>query len=197
MKNKLAQQIAFDVAVVIFGGMLIYASYQFLTGEAGPIDLIFRHLWHTVVLGVLVYGFLLLRLRSRILRPLDLLFFHAGEMSRGVFKQCDYPETKNEIDQITSTMNSMAKQLNTVQNASWQDYANVIERHLNGLRGRDGLSPDVRSELMQIRDCLRKMELAFVGIKEAPAPVIQSYGKVQQNSAAARVSPPPAMKTTA
>lgn len=182
MKNKLAQQIALDVAVVIFGGMLVYAAYQFMTGEAGPFELFFRHLWHTVVLAVLVYGFLLLRLRSRVLKPLDLLYFHATEMSRGIFEKCTYPETHNEIDQITTTMNNMAKQLNVVKNASWQDYAEVIERHLSGLRGRETLSADVREELMQIRDCLRKMEIAFVGIKEAPISVIQTYGKVPGKS---------------
>jgi len=194
MRNKLAQQIALDVAFVILGGMLVYASYQFLTGEEGPIELFFQHLWHTVVLAVLVYGFLLLRLRSRVLRPLDLLYYHARDMSRGVFEKYPYPETHNEIDHVTSTMNAVANHLNTIKNASWKDYADTIECQLDGLRQRQALPSDVREELTEIRDGLRKMELTIVGFREAPAPVIKSYGSVHENPRVQRTIPNQAAK---
>lgn len=169
MKKTLGQQLAFNLAIAICGGVFMHAFYLILTGEKEPLSLLFQDLTQALGLGLLVYGFLLLHLRSCLLKPLDMLHSHARDMSRGVFYQCDYLKTKNQIDQITSAMNSMARHLNKMKNAAWTDYAEVIKHHLTGRKNRDILPPDVQNELMQIGDCLGRMEAAMpVSMKRPP-----------------------------
>ena len=76
MKGKLTRQITLQVALVLFGAMLVYAVFQYVAGEARPAILFFRHLWHTVILGLLVYLVLLWRLRSLVFGALEKILLH-------------------------------------------------------------------------------------------------------------------------
>lgn len=166
MKNRIARQLTFKVALVIFGGMLVYAAFQYLSGQAGPVELLFRHLWHTVVLGVLIYVFLMLWLRTALLKPINQIVVHANRLSQGVFQRWNYSKSRNEIDQVTAMMNRMADHLNLIKQTSWRKYAETIESHLESLRGREDLPLQVQSELADIRDSLRKMDVAIMGFAE-------------------------------
>lgn len=177
MKNKLARQITIEVALVIFGGMLVCAAFQHLTGEAGPVELIFRHLWHSVVLGILVYGFLLFRLRSLVLFPLNQLFYHAHDMAKGVFQHEPYQQTHNEIDEVTSMMNRMAEHMKELRETDWKDHADAIELHLEQLREIPELPMEAREELEEVRDSLQKLDVSIMRFVEAPGQAVEVYGK--------------------
>lgn len=166
MKGTLARQITYQVALVIFGAMLVYAGFQYFSGDTQPAALFLKHLWHTAVLGGLIYIVLLWRLRALLMRPLEQVFFHGYEMSQGRFKRQDYPRTGNEIDHVTAIMNQIAGHLELAQGASWKEHADAIERHIEILRNREDLPVDVRSGLLSTRDHLRKMQAAALELAE-------------------------------
>ena len=167
MKNRLARQLTFKVAACILGGMLIYAAFQYLSGQGGPVELIFRHVWHTAVLGGLIYVFLILWLRSALLKPINQIAAHANQLSKGVFQRWNYTKSRNEIDQVTSMMNRLADHLNAIRRTPWRKYAETIESHLESLRDREDLSLQVHGELVDIRDSLLKMDVAIMGFVES------------------------------
>ena len=167
MKSKLARQITLEVAAVILGVMLIYAVFQFLVGEAHPVTLLFRHLWHTVVLGTLVYLMLIWRFQALFLRPLRNVFSHGNEMSKGTFRRREYSKTHNELDQLTGMMNLIAAHLQFVQQTPWSEYADSVEKHLELLRARDDLPMGAYADLGGMRDNLRNMEVAIMQFLES------------------------------
>jgi len=169
MKSTLTRQITIQVALVIFAAMLVYAIFQYLAGEVHPVTLLLRHLWHTIVLGIMIYAFLLWRLRTLVFRPLQAIFFHGYEMSKGEFRSREYPKTHNEMDQVSGMMNLIAEHLAVIRQTSWKGHADSIERHLESLRARQGLPMDVHDDLAAIRDSLRKMEAAVMRFVEIPA----------------------------
>jgi len=175
MKNRLARQLTFKVGIVILGGMLVYAVFQYLAGEAGPLELFIRHLWHTVILGLLIYGFLLLWLRSTFLRPVKQIVAHANRLSQGDFRRWKYSKSSNEIDQVTAVMNRMAEHLNFIKQTSWRKYAETIELHLQSLHERGDLPLQVQGELTDIRDSLHKMDVAILGFVENLADPVDQW----------------------
>ena len=167
MKTKLTRQITIEVALVVFGGMLIYAIFQYYAGEAIAIDLFVHHLWHTVLLAILIYAVLLYRLRALVFRPLEETFLHAYRMSTGNFEPHEYSTANNEIDDVTRMMNQMAIGLESITRQSWKEYADAMDRHLKYLQGWDKLTPGIHGELTEIRDNLLKMELTIGKVVEA------------------------------
>ena len=189
MKNKLTRQLALDVTLAIFIGMLVYALFQFSLGEAQPDELWLPLLWQSLLLGLLVYCVLLIRLRSRVLRPLDLLFFQAKDISRGVLQECKYPTTHNEIDQVTEMMNHMVRSVATIKNTCWKDHAMNIQRHIKGLQQHDDIPTHAKEEFQEILDTLRKLELTIMVFEETPDLAIKSYGKVRKSATLSQPHP--------
>lgn len=169
MKSALARQISIQVALVIFGAMLLYAVLQMVNGEAGPVQLLVRHLWHTLALGGLVYVVLLWRLRKLVLGPLQQVFQQGYQMTQGKFEHKEYVRADNEIDRVGDMMNLIAEHLKFLRSTSWKDYADSIERHIEFIKGRDDLPLDVVSDLACVESELRKMEVAIMRFIEAPS----------------------------
>lgn len=167
MESRIARQLTLNVALVILGGMLIYAAFQYLFEQTSPVELLIRHLWHTVLLGVFIYVFLMMWLRAALLRPLNQIVAHANRLSKGVFQRWNYTKSRNEIDQVTAMMNRLADHLNAIRRTPWMKYAETIESHLESLSDRVDLPLQVHGELADIRDSLRKMDVAVIGFVES------------------------------
>lgn len=158
--SALARQIAVETGLVIFFAMLAYAIFQYLTGQHSPLELLLRHLWHSVVLGLVVYVTLLWRLRHLVLEPLRAVTRHGRELMVGRFVEHDYPRAHNEIDEVGAMMNRMAAHLHTLQGTCWEDYARSMDRHITEVRRQANVSPDVLSDLSSVRRELERLETA-------------------------------------
>lgn len=160
MKSKLALQISRQAGMIIFGSMLLYAMV--LTDfNADQIDsLFFRHAWHSLAIGILIYLFLQWRLRTVIFRPLQTVLEHGHEMAHGQFRFKHYPQTQNEFDELMHTMNYLSAHLEHSRQTPWTEYANTIDSFLTMIRSREDLPIDVQADLCLVIDNLRNMEWA-------------------------------------
>ena len=105
MRSKLTLQIAVQRAMVIFGGMIAYASWEHWGDSVGASRLLLPHLWHALTLGFLIFMFLQWRLQSLVYRPLAAVSKHGHEMAAGRFRYRAYPKTNNELEEVMWTMN--------------------------------------------------------------------------------------------
>jgi hypothetical protein len=161
MRAKLTYQIALQSALAVFGGMLAYALYQSWSGGVNAFELIGRHAWHSLALGLLIFLFLHWRLKKLVYDPIEAIIEHGQQMAVGTFEYRQYPRTDNELEEIMETMNIIAAHLNLAKQTPWKEYAETMERALRAIRLLWDPPPDLLAEIQMVRDNLRKMEFSI------------------------------------
>lgn len=163
MKNKLARQIGFEVVTIVVGAAVIRAAYRAFEGNAESAWTLFQYCWITGALGVFLYLFLLLRVRRRIIRPLREFSDHTEDMSMGIFQKWEYPDFHSELDPLAATMNSVADYNDKLQ-VSWRALSFAIAPHMANLRNCEDLPENLRADLEETWDHLRRMDASIMGV---------------------------------
>lgn len=109
---NLSAWVAAVTAVVIAAVMAVFAAYEyFATPGASAADLLIRHGWHVLIIGVVVYAVLWLTLRRLVLRPIRIVGAHLYGVGTGVVEPLDLDTGVTEIEALVSSVNLMIQRM--------------------------------------------------------------------------------------
>ncbi len=127
---SLTLMVTLYTAAVIGTGMGVYAGFQYFLGQEHTVlGLMIEHLWHVLVLGVLIYLSLYVVLLKKIVRPLQSLFLKLYAVAGGDLRPASIESNILEIQGIVDGINLMlAKIGSSVPGVSLSGLANTASK---------------------------------------------------------------------
>jgi methyl-accepting chemotaxis protein len=111
-KRSLSYLVAFWSALAIAISMGIYAIFQYFTSPGKTIGGLFlEHLWHVLVLGVVIYGLLWIVLRRSLLRPIQKIYLHLYKVGTGRVEPLVLQTRIRELETIVEGVNVMIERM--------------------------------------------------------------------------------------
>lgn len=120
---------ALIAALVTAVAMGAYAVIQYNTEpEATISDLVLRHGWHVLGLGVLIYLVLHLVLYRHVVRPISRVFVKCYAVSRGDLEPMEETSPIAEMRTIEKGINMMTEKLRQIEEGDEFEFRNIAKR---------------------------------------------------------------------
>jgi len=93
-------------ASAIAVSMGVYAVFQYYsTPGSAVMDLFLKHLWHVLVLGIMIYVLLWFILKKVLLKPIQRIHLHLYKVSTGRIEPLELETNVQELDTIVKGIN--------------------------------------------------------------------------------------------
>jgi nitrate/nitrite-specific signal transduction histidine kinase len=162
-QRSLSLVVALWTAGAIALAMGVYATFQYFTvPERTLLELVMEHLWHVLVLGLLIYVLCWLVFRIILLRPLNQIYMHLYGVGTGRLEPLQLSTRIRELQTIAEGVNVMIRRMG-------QGYdPEAIEHCRNALaslrKSLKKLSPSNRETATEMLQELARLERAVLSI---------------------------------
>lgn len=178
---SLSLLVALWTAAAIAIAMGAYAVYQhFQLPETTLKNLFVHHLWHVLVLGVVIYVACWSAFRQFLLKPLNRIYVHLYGLGSGKMRKLDLHSSVRELQTIVHGINLMIWRLN-----QWMDADALTQTHarINEIKT---ISEQLRIENRTVADHLQDQA---VGLEKSILAVMEARERVSQEFPEQEVSP--------
>lgn len=160
------------IVLTIAAGMAIYAFFEYAYVPGVTVaEIVLEHVWHVLVLGLVIYALCLVLLRRVVVRPLELLRLHLRRVSSGELDELVVATSVTEVRHIVDGINGMIHRMKAARQRASED-----EEHRSN--AVDQLVERARRQLLEIEGLSEQLEVEQRCMAVSIRQVLPELGKV-------------------